>query len=152
MSCCAIANSTDLRSPRRSRCGSDERLHLVLALADARVVRGRERLQVEARASRADRHPAAGGLDVERRVVGQRAQQVLQLARSDGHGLGFLAGEFRMRGDLHLEVGGRHVEAAVLLLEQHIRKNRQRVPPFDDAGDSLQRFQQRIPGGLLELH
>ena len=129
-----------------------QRLHLVLPLTDARVIGGGQRLQVEARAAGAHRHPAAGGVDVERRVLGQRAQQVLELARRDRDRLRFLAGKLRMRGDLHLEVGRRHVEAAVLLLEQHIRKNRQRVPAFDDAGDSLQRFQQRIPGGLLELH
>ena len=49
-----------------------------------------------------------------------------------------------MRGDLHFEIGGRDVEPSVRLLEQHIREDRQRMPTFDNAGDRLQRFQERV--------
>ena len=50
-----------------------------------------------------------------------------------------------MRGDLHLEIGRGDVQVAVLLLEQHIGEDRQRVPAFDDAGNRLQRFQAAHP-------
>ncbi len=126
-----------------------QRLQLVLPEADARIVGRRQRLQVEARAAGAHRHLRARRVDVEHGVVGQRAQQVLHLARGDGDRLALGAGPLRKRGDLHLEVGRRHVEPAVLLLEQHIRQNRQRMASFDDAGHRLQRFQQRITGYLL---
>jgi hypothetical protein len=141
-----------LQEPAQVLLRQRERLHLVLPLPDARIVGGRQRLQVEARAPGAHRHPASRGVDVERRVVGKRPQEVLQLARGDGHRLRLAPGQLRMRGDLHLEVGGRHVEAAIAVLEQHIRKNRQCVAAFDDARDGLQRFEQRITRGLLELH
>ena len=85
----------------------------------------------------------------EQRVVGQRAQQILQLARGDRRRLRFLARKIRMRGDLHFEIGRRDVEPPVAVLEQDIRKDRQRMPPFDDARDRLQRFQQRVAWDLF---
>ncbi len=127
-------------------------LHLVLPDADPRIVGRGERLQVEARAAGAHRHLVVAGVDVQRRIVRQRPQQVLQLARRHGHRLGLLAREFGVRGDLHFEVGGGHVEAAVAVLEQHIGENWQRMSAFDDARHGLQRFQQRIAGYLLKLH
>ena len=54
-----------------------------------------------------------------------------------------------MRGDLHLEIGGRDVEPAVGLFEQHIRQNRERMSAFDDAGHRLQWFQQRVSWNLF---
>ncbi len=129
-----------------------QRLQLVGAEPDARIVGGGERLQVEARARRAHGHLAAGGVDGERRVVGERAQQVLHLARGDCDRLRLLARQLGMRGDLHLEVGGRHEEPAVAVLEQDIGENRQRMAALDDPRHRLQRFQQRIAGYLLQLH
>jgi hypothetical protein len=67
----------------------------------------------------------------------------------DRRGLRFLSGKLGMRGDLHFEVGGRDVESAVAVLEQHIRENWQRVPSFDDTRHGLQGFQQRIAGYLI---
>ena len=54
-----------------------------------------------------------------------------------------------VRGDLHLEIGGRDVQLAVLLLEQHVGEDRQRVAPFNDARYRLQRFQERVPCDLF---
>ena len=62
---------------------------------------------------------------------------------------GSLPGISAVRGDLHFEIRGSHEQPAVALLEQHVSENRQRMAPFDDAGDGLQRFQQRIPGNIL---
>jgi hypothetical protein len=78
--------------------------------------------------ARLDRHLAAACVDVDLRIVGQRAQQVLQLARADGGGLAVLAGKIGDRRDLHLEIGGGDVQLVVLLFEQDVRENRQRVP------------------------
>ena len=126
-----------------------QRLQLLLPDADARIVARRERLQVEARAPRAHRHLAAGGVDVDLRIVGQRTQQVLQLACADRRRAAVLAREFRDRGDLHLEVGCGDVQLAVALLEQDVGENRQRVPAFDDSRHGLQRFEQRVSGYLF---
>ncbi len=149
MSCCAIANSTDFSSPRKLALRQRQRLHLILADADSRIVGGRQRLQIEPRSTGAQRHPAAGAIDGQHCVVRQRAQQVLQLARRDGYRLRFLAREIRMRGDLHLEIGRRDEELAVPVLDQDIRENWQRVAAFDDARHRLQGFQQRVAGDLF---
>ena len=93
MSCCAIANSASFSSDAKVALRQRQRLQLVLADADARIVAGRERLQVEARAPGTHGHLAARGVDVDLRVVGQRAQQILQLARADGDRLAVLAVE-----------------------------------------------------------
>jgi hypothetical protein len=78
--------------------------------------------------ARLDRHLAAACVDIDLPIVGQRAQQVLQLARADGGGLAVLAGKIGDRRDLHLEIGGGDVQLVVLLFEQDVRENRQRVP------------------------
>ena len=126
-----------------------QRLQLLAAQADPRIVGGGERLQVEPRASGPDRHLVVADVDVERGVVRQRAQQILQLARADRDGLAVLARQRAVRGDLHLEIRRRHVQAAVALFEQHVGEDRQRVPAFNDAGHGLQRFQERIAGDLF---
>ena len=54
-----------------------------------------------------------------------------------------------MRGDLHFEIGGGDEEPAIRVLEQNIRKDRQRMPAFDDAGDRLQRFEERVTRDLF---
>ena len=126
-----------------------QRLHLILADADARVIGGRQRLQVEARPAGAKRHAVGGAVDRQLRVVGKRAQKILQLSRGDGGCLRLLAGKIRMRGDLHLEIGGGDVEPAVGLFEQHIRENREGMSAFDDAGHRLQWFQQRVSWNLF---
>jgi hypothetical protein len=82
-----------------------ERLHLVLADADARIVRCRQRLQIESRSTCAKRHSAAGPVDRQRRVVGKRAQQILELSRGNRGCLRLFSPEIRTRGDLHFEVG-----------------------------------------------
>jgi len=37
-------------------------------------------------------------------------------------------------------------------LQQHVRENRERVTPLDDARDRLQRLEQRFPVGLDQVH
>jgi hypothetical protein len=61
----------------------------------------------------------------------------------------FLARKLRMRGDLHFEVRRGDLEPAVGMFEQNIRKDRQRMPPFDNARDCLQRFQKRVAWDLF---
>ena len=95
MSCTAIANSASFSSDRKSLLRQRQRLQLLGAEADAREVGGRERLQVEARLPGVHRHPAARGVDVDLRVLGQRTQQVVQLARAHRRRLAVLAGEIR---------------------------------------------------------
>jgi hypothetical protein len=97
----------------------------------------------------AHRHAAAGHVDVERRVVGQRAQQVVQLARRHRGRDPGLRRSVGKRGDLHLEIGRRELERAVLRLDQHVREDRQRVPALDDAGDRLEGLQERVAGDLF---
>ena len=82
-------------------------------------------------------------------IVGQRAQQILQLARRDGDRLVLLAGELAVRGDLHFEIGGGDEQAAILLFEQNVGEYRQRMSAFDDSGYGLQRFEQRVSGCLF---
>ena len=152
MSCCAIANSTSLNSARRSRLRQRNRLQLLGAEADARIVGGGERLQVEARAARAHRHLVAADVDVEQRVVGQRAQQILQLARGDRRGLPVLAGRLLCAVICISRSVAVTYSLPFPLLEQHVGENRQRVASFNDAGHGLQRFQKRVASDLFELH
>ena len=42
------------------------------------------------------------------------------------------------RGDLDLEVGRQERERSPAPFDQHVGKDRQRMPPLDDAGDGLQ--------------
>lgn len=120
---------------------------------EARVVGGGKGLELEA---------AATGLDGEALVVEreadvcgirQGAQDVLQLARADGD-RDVLAADVAAGGgaDLDLDVGGEHGELVAMLLDQHVGQDRQRVAPFDDAGNRLQRGQERIAGGGEQEH
>ena len=60
-----------------------------------------------------------------------------------------LARHFAVRRDLHLEVGRRHVQAAVALFEQYVGEDGQRMPALDDAGNGLQRLQKRVACDLF---
>ncbi len=148
MSCCAIANSAELEQRAQVLCGSVSVCSLLGADADARIVGRGKRLQVEARAPGAHRHLAAGASMFSVASSGSARSRSCSLRAATV--IAWLpCRQIAVRGDLHLEVGGRHVEAAVLLLEQDVGENRQRVPAFDDAGDGLQRFQQRVAGDLF---
>ena len=125
----------------------------VLGRVQARVVGGGQGLELEA---------AAPGLDGEALVVerqrdlggvGQGAQDVLQLARADGD-RGVLAADVAAGGgaDLDLDVGGEHRELVGVLLDEHVRQDGQGVALLDDAGDRLQRGQERIAGGGEQEH
>ena len=69
--------------------------------------------------------------------------------RPDRRRLAVLALEIADGGDLHFEVGCRDVQLAILLFEQHVREDRQRVPPFDNARNGLQRSKQRVTRDLF---
>ena len=129
--------------------GSPQRFHLVLADADARVIGRRQRLQIESRPPSAKRHPVGAAVDVEEGILGQRAQQILQLARADRDGLAFLARQRAVRGDLHFEIRRRHKQPSVFLLDENIGEYRQRLPALDDARNRLQRLQQCVSWYLL---
>ena len=150
MSCCAIANSTELEqraqvasaaatapaaAPGRGRCAGSRPPASVCRLKRERPARTVIRLPAMSTLS------VASSGSARRRSCSLRAATVVACAS--------LPGSSECARDLHLEIGRRDVEPAVLLLEQHVREDRQRVPAFDDAGDRLQRFQQRVAGGLL---
>ena len=106
---------------------------MLLRQADARIVGGWQRLQVEARAAGAQGHLSGSRVDIEHGVFRKSTEQILELARSDGDRLILLAREFTIGSDLHLEIGRGDEQPAVLLLEQYIGKNRQRLPALDDS-------------------
>jgi hypothetical protein len=81
--------------------------------------------------------------------VRKRAQQVLQLSRGDRGCLRLLSRELGVRGDLHFEVRRGDEELPVTVLDQHIRKDGQRVPPFDDARYRLEWSQHASRGVVL---
>ena len=153
MSCCAIENCTSSRSSRSSFWASVTFASGAPGIAEQREIRCRQRLQVEA--AFPCLHLEAVVLRVERDVgaVGQRAQDVLELARGDGEVLVARAfAGFAARRDLDLEVGRHELELVLFSFQQDVRQDRQRVAFFDDAGDRLQRFQQRIAFDLEKFH
>ena len=82
-----------LEKPAEFALRQRQRLHLILADADARVIGRRQRLQVEARAAGAKRHAVGGAVDGQLRIIGKGAQEILQLPRGDCGCLRLLARE-----------------------------------------------------------
>jgi hypothetical protein len=78
------------------------------------------------------RHLAVAGLDVERRVLRQGAQEVLEFSRCHRHGLLVASRQFGMRGDLHLEIGRRDEQLFVAMFKQDVGENWQRMASLDD--------------------
>jgi hypothetical protein len=135
------------------------------ALADGEArsgVSGRVQARVVGRGQGLELEAAAAGLDREALVVEreadvgrirQGAQDILQLARADGD-RGVFAADVAAGGgaDLDLDVGGEHRQLVAMLLDQHVGQDRQRMALFDDAGNRLQRGEQRIAGGGEQEH
>ena len=119
----------------------------------ARVVGGGQGLQLKAAAAGLDGEALVVEREADVAAVGQGAQDVLQLACADGDRHVFAADvAARGRADLDLDVGGEHRELIAALLDQHVGQDRQRVALFDDAGNRLQRGQERIAGGGEQEH
>ena len=119
----------------------------------ARVVGGGQGLELEAAAAGLDGEALVVEREADLGAVGQGAQDVLQLARTDGDRRIFAADVAAGCGaDLDLDVGGEHRELVAMLLDQHVGQDRQRVALFDDAGNRLQRGQERIAGGGEQEH
>jgi hypothetical protein len=67
------------------------------------------------------------------------AQDVDQLARADGgREVAFVATEFGAGADLDFQVAGGELQLAAGLADQHVREDRQRMTPLDDACHRLQ--------------
>src|SRR5690606_30663761 len=111
------------------------------------------RMQRETAPAGLDRRPLVLDLDRHVGAVGQRAQDVEQLARRNGRAAVFLARTELRRGlDLDLDVGGEEGHVLAVLAQQHVGQDRQRVASLDNAGHGLQGLQDRIAVGFDELH
>jgi hypothetical protein len=123
-----------------------------LGLRHGGVLVGRQRLQVEAALGRL--HGELLARQRQRHVgLGQRAQDVDQLARGHGGGHLILAGADLGGGlDLDLEVGGDEAHLLARLAHQDVGEDRQGLPALDDSAHHLQWFEQRIAAGFDELH
>src|SRR6202049_3489930 len=124
-------------------------LLLFLRKVDARIIDRRQRLQVKSRAICAHGHLARRGIDIQRRTVGKRPQQILEFACSYCYRLVLFSREITVRSDLHFEIRRCHKQPYVFLLDENIGEYRQRLPALNDARNSLQRLQQCVSWYLL---
>ena len=68
----------------------------------------------------------------------QRAQNFLKFTRSDGYRtIAITVCPLGAGGDLYLDIGSQKGQQIALFFEQYIRKNRQRMAFFDNAGNRL---------------
>jgi hypothetical protein len=124
----------------------------IARLDHLREVRRRQGLEVEPALAGLHRHPVFLGLEGDLGILREGAQDVIELARADCDGPLRISLERRRGGDLHLEVRGEEVHPAARGRDQHIRENRQRMAPLDDARDLLQGTQQLVVRGLYLKH
>src|SRR5690606_59451 len=102
---------------------------------------------------RLHRQFVVGQAELDFARVGQRFQDVQQLARGDRGGFVVIAhAEIGMRGDLDFEVGGNEGDLVAFLAHEDVRQDGQGMASFDDSRHGRQRFQQCIARGLYELH
>jgi hypothetical protein len=107
-----------------------------------REVFGRHALQREAALATLEDEFAAGVFEADRLVGRHGAQDVDQLARAQRGGeVAVVAIEGGGGADLDFEVAGGQLDLRTGLAQQHIGEDGQRVAPFDDAGDGLERCQ-----------
>ena len=114
-------------------------------------VGGGQRLQVEARAPRAQQQLADLARHFERdlRALGQLAHDIVEDMGGDGGGAFHSDVGGRRFRRLEVEIGRLQRQLALARLEQDVRQDRDRVAPLDDAMHMPQSLQQ---GRSLQRH
>ena len=113
----------------------DVELVVELARGEVGEILRRQRLQGEARMSRAERQPLLldVALDLHLGPVGQLAHDVVQDVGGHRHRAGLRHVGRRLLLHLALEVGGLELQAIARCLEQHVRQNGNGRAPLDHA-------------------
>ena len=115
----------------------------------AREIFGGQSLQVETAFTGLELEAAIFVIQADFGRFGQRTQDVLQLARSDGERRLVAAAGAGGSADLDFDIGGKQCQAITIFFHQHVGKNRQRVTFFNDAANGLQ-WRQKLIAGAFE--
>src|SRR5437879_6532608 len=106
-------------------------------LDDGEFGRGQTR-EREAAAAGAQRHALALRAQRDAGLLGQRTENIEQLAPGYGDVAPLRHAHLARGNQFHLEVGSRHTQTIFTRRQQDIREYRHRLPPLDHANDTLQ--------------
>ena len=125
---------------------SAKRGRLARRLGQARKILGRQRLQREAALARLDQQPLVLLLQRDLGVVGQRAQDVEQLARPDGDRRApRRPPSSALRAVIWISMSvARNDKRVRGALDQHVGQDRQRMAPLDDAAHRRKRSEELV--------
>ena len=107
-------------------------------LFDHREVGGWQTRQGEATTAAADGDPFPFGAQRHAGLLGQRFENIEQLATGDGDIARLLHAHLLRCNELHLEVGAGDAQPIIPRRQQHVREHGHGLPPLDNADNALQ--------------